>query len=397
MTGWPLDAGRFQEAFSQFPGGACVATGLDGDGAPFGVLLGGVVPVAVDSARVVLALGDDAGAVERLVGLGQWCVLLLGQGQEELVRRFSAPGPDFAGLSWRPAPSGAPILDGVACWLDCQVTQVVRDGDLAVLVARVSEVGLAANVRPILSYQGGYGDFAPGLLSAVSTGGLDGARRVAELAEGPIEVLASELGVECGVVGYEDGHTVALAVANHSPAARRTRLGYRIPVVPPLGIQFVGSPGSGLTEESWLARLGEGAEGEADLVRWQLARVRERGWSLMLDGPLSTDQLDQLVSNYTDPAHTSEQEAALLEAVRVMAPYHEPEDIIDSEIYDVIALSVPVQAPTGETVVVLRMLELPPQASGSEVRSWLSLLQEAAQSVERRLTDDRLRPVLVNH
>ena len=220
---------------------------------------------------------------------------------------------------------------------------------------------------------------------------------MAELAQGPLEALARELGVECGVVGYEDGHSVALAVANHSPAARRTRLGYRIPVVPPLGILFVNSPGSGITEESWLARLGDAANGTAYLVRQQLARVRERGWSLMLDGPLSTDQLDQLVSDYTDPAHTDEQEAALLKAIRLVAPYHEPEDIIDSEIYDVIALSVPVHAPTGETVAVLRMLELPPQASGSEVRSWLALLQEAAQSVERRLAEERLTPVPTDH
>jgi DNA-binding IclR family transcriptional regulator len=340
----------------------------------------------VDGARVVLVLGD-ADAAQRLSQSGQCCVLLLGEGQEGLVRRFSGPGADLAGLAWQPAPSGAPVLDGVACWLDCEVTQVLQDGDVTVLVAAVNEVGLSGNVRPILSYQGGHGTFVPGLLSAATTDGLDTPRRVAALAEGPIEVLASELGVECDVVGYEDGHTVALAVANHSPAARRTRLGYRIPVVPPLGILFVDSPGSGLTEETWLARLGDGAEGGVDLVRRQLARVRERGWSMMLDGPLSTDQLDHLVGDYTDAATSGEQEAALLEAIRVMAPYHEPEDILDTEVYDVIALSVPVKDPTGATLVVLRMLELPPQASGAEVRFWLSLLQEAAQSVEQRLAD----------
>jgi flavin reductase (DIM6/NTAB) family NADH-FMN oxidoreductase RutF len=381
-----LDVDRSQEAFSQFPAGACLATGRDGEGAPFGVLLGGGVPMAVDGARVVLVLGD-ADAAQRLSQSGQCCVLLLGEGQEGLVRRFSGPGADLAGLAWQPAPSGAPVLDGVACWLDCEVTQVLQDGDVTVLVAAVNEVGLSGNVRPILSYQGGHGTFVPGLLSAATTDGLDTPRRVAALAEGPIEVLASELGVECDVVGYEDGHTVALAVANHSPAARRTRLGYRIPVVPPLGILFVDSPGSGLTEETWLARLGDGAEGGVDLVRRQLARVRERGWSMMLDGPLSTDQLDHLVGDYTDAATSGEQEAALLEAIRVMAPYHEPEDILDTEVYDVIALSVPVKDPTGATLVVLRMLELPPQASGAEVRFWLSLLQEAAQSVEQRLAD----------
>ena len=77
-------------------------------------------------ARVFLVVGDaDAG--RRLAQSGHCCVLLLGEGQDGLVRRFSGPAPDLAGLSWQPAPSGAPVLQGAACWLDCEVTQAVED------------------------------------------------------------------------------------------------------------------------------------------------------------------------------------------------------------------------------------------------------------------------------
>ncbi|MBM9460346.1 flavin reductase [Nocardioides sp. zg-536] len=380
---------RFHEAFSQFPGGAYVCAVSDAAGDVVAEMPVGVVPLALEAPRVLLVLHTGSPLTGLLAEQARCSISLLAQGQEDLVRR-SAAGQVGGEGTWQHSPTGLPVVDGAACWVECEVTQTVVDGELTLVSANATDVGLAANAHPMLSYQGGYGAFLPGLLSVAPASGPEPARRVAELARGPIEALASELRVECGVFAYEDWHTVSVAVANHSPAARRTRLGYRIPVIPPLGIQFVGSPGSGVTEEEWLARLGTASQTEAALVREQLARVRERGWSLMLDGPLSVHDLDQLVSDYTNPEHTADDEAALLAAIRAMAPYHEPEELLDTELYDVISLSVPVRSPAGETLALLRVHELPRQASGYEVHSWISLLQEAAQSVEQRLADERL-------
>ena len=382
---------RFHEAFSQFPRGTYVCASVDPAGNTVAEMPEGVVPVAGDEPRVLLVLRGGS-QLARTLGEGGRCSLsLLAQGQEDLVRRSAAGQPVGEDPeTWRRSPAGLPILDEAACWVEGEVTRTFAEGDMTVVSARATGVGLAANARPMLSYQGGYGTFVPGLLSAVPSRGPESARRVAELARGPIEALASELRVECGVFAYEDWHTVSLAVANHSPAARHTRLGYRIPIIPPLGIQFVGDPGTGVTEEEWLARLGPASDAETALVREQLARVRERGWSLMLDGPLSIDEIDHLVSEYTKPDHTAEDELALRSAVRALAPYHEPADLLDTELYDVVALSVPVRSPAGETLALLRVHALPRQASGYEVHSWISLLQEAAQSVEKRLADERL-------
>lgn len=380
---------RFHEAFSQFPGGTCICAATDAAGHIVAEMPEGVVPMASDDPRVLVVLRSGSPLAE-LLGEGNRCsISLLSQGQESLVRRSAAGSMGQAPETWDRSQTELPIVAGAACWVECEVTRTFADGDLTLVSARATDVSFSADAHPMLSYQGGFGAFLPGLLSTVSASGPEPARCVAELARGPIEALASELRVECGVFAYEDWHTVAVAVANHSPAGRRTRLGYRIPIIPPLGIQFVGDPGSGVTEEEWLARLGSASHTEAALVREQLARVRERGWSLMLDGPLSLDELDQLVSDYTDPEHTPEDEVALLAAIRAMAPYHEPEELLDAELYDVLSLSVPVRSAAGETLALLRVHGLPRQASGYEVHSWILLLQEAAQSVEDRLAKER--------
>jgi flavin reductase (DIM6/NTAB) family NADH-FMN oxidoreductase RutF len=382
---------RFVEAFSQFPGGTYVCVVADPTGNVVAEMPEGVVPLGFGAPAVLLVFRSGS-HMAQLIQAGSRCsISLLAQGQEDLVQRSAAGQVGNEPETWQRSPAGLPVVDGAACWVECEVTHLFADGELTLASARATDVGLAANAHPMLRYQGGYGAFVPGLLSAVSPSGPASARRVAELARGPIEALASELRVECGVFAYEDWHTVSLAVANHSPAARRTRLGYRIPVIPPLGIQFVGSSENGITEDEWLSRLGPAASPtEVRLVREQLARVRERGWSLMLDGPLSLSELDQLVSDYTNPDHTAEDEAALLSAIRAMAPFHEPAELLDTDLYDVIALSVPVLSPAGDTLALLRVHGLPPQASGYEVHSWISLLQEAAQSVEKRLSDERL-------
>lgn len=382
---------KFVRAFSQFPEGTYVCAVVDPAGRTVSGLLEGVVPISFGSPRVLFVLRNNSSLAQLLSEGGRCAISLLAQGQDDLLQRDSGEPEGHRQGNWRRSASGLPIVEGAACWVECEVSHLYIDDEVLTASARATDVGLAASVHPMLSYQGGYGAFVPGSLSAAPMSGLEPAGRIAELARGPIETLASELGVECSVVAYEDWHTVSIAIANHAPAARPTRLGYRIPVIPPLGIQFVDAPGTGLDEAAWVARLGSASHAEAALVRAQLARVRERGWSLMLDGPVSIDDIDRLVREYTKPEHTAEDEAALLSAIRVLAPYHEPEEVLDTEFYDVLAMSVPVLDQSEETVVLLRMRELPRQASGFEVRSWIALLQEAAQSVEALLADHSSR------
>ena len=205
-----------------------------------------------------------------------------------------------------------------------------------------------------------------------------------------MELLAQELGVECSVIALVDNHWVAVAAANHSDTAWRTRLGHRVPIVPPLGVLFVDNPGNGPTQDEWLGRLGNATDEDVALARAQLGRVRERGWSASLAGRYTKEELDSFVSAYSEATHTAEQEQDLLGAIRAMAPMHEPAEILADETYDVVNLDVPVRAPSGEVLVVLRLMELPQAALGTEITFWLSMLLEAAAAIERRIQTDAI-------
>ncbi|MFF3895345.1 flavin reductase [Streptomyces sp. NPDC001812] len=379
-----LEAEDFLEVTSQVPSGACVMAAWNRQQEPVGTLLTGFTPVSQAPPSLVLVVLKDAPGVEDVRRSGRCSVAVLSEDQDALLRALSLPG-GLGSVEWRVTPQGSPVLDGVAGWLDCRVLQTHETSDTVVVVAEAIDAGLAENRRPMLRYQGGFGQFVPGRLSSLESVGAAAAQRVVELAREPIEVLARDLGVECSVITYEEDHAVAVAVANHSSSARRTRLGSRIPVVPPLGIHFAANPGSGISEDEWLAKLGDADAPEVDLVRAQLARVRERGWSITLSGPLSVPELDELVGAYSESSDIPEHTSALVDAIRSMAAYHEPEEILSDEVYDVIAMSVPVRSPSGAALAVLRLLGLPPQVTGSEVLLWLSMLLDTARSVEALL------------
>jgi flavin reductase (DIM6/NTAB) family NADH-FMN oxidoreductase RutF len=92
---------------------------------------------------------------------GVFCVNILSVGQEELCAQFARKGIDkFAGVSWQPAASGAPILDGGMAWIDCELTQTFESGDHYIAIGRVLQLDAADYGAPLVFFQGGYGHFA---------------------------------------------------------------------------------------------------------------------------------------------------------------------------------------------------------------------------------------------
>jgi len=251
-----------------------------------------------------------------------------------------------------------------------------------IVLGSVKAMGLERDTLPLLFFQRGYGRFSTGPLVIASERETLQYVRLAEAAREEIEQVATEFQVECSVVATVGTDSIYVAVADHSPQQRgRSRLGVRTPVTPPLGTLFVGNPNA-LTEEAWLARLGKTDTETIARARDQLARVRERGWSISLLGKLSPDDLEHAVDLYSNPQRTPEQERRFLSTVAAMFDLHEPLHIEDAKQYDVLHLSVPVKRPTGEVLLVLRLGQLPREISGEQVKEHLKRLQIAAVRVE---------------
>jgi 3-hydroxy-9,10-secoandrosta-1,3,5(10)-triene-9,17-dione monooxygenase reductase component len=88
---------------------------------------------------------------------GFFCVNLLSHDQLDLSNGFAAKDTDkFAGVSWRPSATGAPLLDGVLGWVDCTVYAVHEAGDHYVVIGRVMDLGVEDAPHPLLFYRGRY-------------------------------------------------------------------------------------------------------------------------------------------------------------------------------------------------------------------------------------------------
>lgn len=378
-----------EDVMSQVPRAAILLTGASTAGEGRGYLVDAVTTLTVEPPEVLIVVHAPAEGLVSLAEGERFWLSILAEDQATVVEHFSGRPEGSDDVPLLAGPGEAPIPQGSLAWLECVPRRQMWEGSTLLVFARVTVVRIERNVRPVLDYQGGYGGFLPNAITVASDCGTDEIHRAANAARADMELIARELGVECSVIACDGDSIVTLAVANASDVARVTRLGDRTPIVPPLGVLFVGSRHAELTEDAWhqaLERLGPVTPEDLARSKSQLERVRERGWSIIIDGPYRTEDLNAFIHAVTQPQHTLHDEERLYASIRAMAESHEPADLQADGVYDVHALTVPVRSATGDTIVALRVLGLPLQAEGTEVLLWISLLQEAAHSIERTLT-----------
>lgn len=378
---------RIRDALAAHPHGFTLAAVRDETGEATGVV-GTLVPASTRPPLVLFLADRTSPSLPLIRTAGRLGLNLLAHDQEPLIRSH-AP---LREAGWRPSDRGTPIVDGAICWLDCDVVDIHEVGDRFGVVGAIVDAGVERNVMPLVGFQGGVGGFVAGPLSVSSGSDRLNPLGIVDTAIDKIDLLAQELEVECSLIALDGDDTVAIAAANHSPVAWRTHLGKRVPVIPPSGVLFVGGPGSRLTEQDWLARLGAASEEDVALARRQLERARSRGWSAALVGELKAEEIDDLVTAYSESSGTPEQKELLLRAIRANAAMHEPDDFADDRTYDVLRLEVPITSAAGETLFLLRLRELPSGATGAEVKFWLRMAVETAQSISHRLASGSAGP-----
>jgi 3-hydroxy-9,10-secoandrosta-1,3,5(10)-triene-9,17-dione monooxygenase reductase component len=139
-----------------------VVTTLGADRRPVGLAVNSFTSVSLQPALVAFCVGVSSSTWPTVRAAGSFCVNILAEDQEAVSRTFASHGVDrFAGMGWRPSPSGAPILADVLAWIDCTVEAEYEAGDHRIVVGRVRELDLLHEGRPLVFYRGGYGRFEP--------------------------------------------------------------------------------------------------------------------------------------------------------------------------------------------------------------------------------------------
>lgn len=377
----PIDPLRFRQVLGHFPTGVAVVTAIGGDGEPAGMAVGSFTSVSLDPPLVAFLPDRSSTSWPRIEESGSFCVNILGAHQEDVCRTFAVKGGDkFAGLPWRPAASGSPLLDGVVAWIDCDIETVHEAGDHYIVIGRVRELDVANPNLPLLFFQGGYGRFTPASLAAWE-GDLVIQLRSADLARPAMESIAQDLGVECvasAVVG-EEMVLVASAGRLHGLLAS-TQMGQRIPFMAPLGTAFV-AWAAGAAREAWIKRLGDHATPEnIEAIEATLAAVRRAGYSLGRGSAWHTE-VGEVLAHEVPERRSRESTEMMRQLIAVLpADYETPEIRPDDEVR---TLSAPVFGPDGGVVLVLSLLSVGTPIA--DVPAYAARLREATESVAAAL------------
>jgi len=165
------DAGWFRQVLGQYPTGVSVVTGIAADRTAVGLAVGSFTSVSLDPPLVAFLPDKKSSSWPKIAAAGKFCVNILAADQEPVCRAFASKAPDkFAGLAWRPAASGSPILTGAVAWIDCDLEAVHDAGDHLIVIGRVTDLDIERPTLPLLFFQGGYGRFSPHSLGCGTRG-----------------------------------------------------------------------------------------------------------------------------------------------------------------------------------------------------------------------------------
>jgi flavin reductase (DIM6/NTAB) family NADH-FMN oxidoreductase RutF len=151
-----VDATSFRRALGQFASGVTVVTTRDAAGHPLGLTVSAFCSVSLHPPLVLVCIDHRSETNAGMRESGLFAVNVLAEGQEEVSRRFAAPGSakvqDFPFAEGR---HGLPLVGGAVAHVECGVRSFHEEGDHAVWVGEVRS--LAAHPgRPLVYHAGAY-------------------------------------------------------------------------------------------------------------------------------------------------------------------------------------------------------------------------------------------------
>ena len=145
-----------REAFSHFPSGV-VAIAAEVAGTRHGLAASTFVPVSLDPPLVSFCVQNTSTTWPKLKDLPMLGISVLGESHDDAARTLAAKtGDRFAGLETVSNDSGAVFIKGTALWLESAIEQLIPAGDHVIVVLRVTEVTVDAEVAHIVFHRSAF-------------------------------------------------------------------------------------------------------------------------------------------------------------------------------------------------------------------------------------------------
>ncbi|GII78554.1 monooxygenase [Sphaerisporangium rufum] len=153
----PISGTLFRSVMGSVPTSVAVVAGMTAGGEPVGLAIGTLTSVSLDPPLIAFCPGATSTSWPKIRATGRFCVSVLAGDQQDVCAVFASKRPDkFAGLSWSVAGNGAPRLDDVVAWLECDLEAEHAAGDHSIAIGRVTRLGSGTGEVPLVFLGGRY-------------------------------------------------------------------------------------------------------------------------------------------------------------------------------------------------------------------------------------------------
>jgi flavin reductase (DIM6/NTAB) family NADH-FMN oxidoreductase RutF len=147
---------EFRRVLGHFATGVTIVTTRDTDGRATGLTVSAFCSVSLDPPQVLVCVDHKSQSYPALRDGAHFAVNFLGDGHEEVSRRFATTRLDkFEGVPHNFGKYGSPLIEGALAQLECRIVSRHVEGDHTILVGRVEEARNGAG-DPLLYFRGKY-------------------------------------------------------------------------------------------------------------------------------------------------------------------------------------------------------------------------------------------------
>lgn len=145
----------FKECLGCFSTGVTIISTIHND-LPMGVTINSFSSVSLTPPLVQFSLKKGSYAYEAFNNSDFFAVNILSQGQRSISERFSTPVNNWDDTPYRTEKSGAPILDKIIAYIECDKEKVYEGGDHSIFLGRIVNMKKVSDAKPLIFFQGEY-------------------------------------------------------------------------------------------------------------------------------------------------------------------------------------------------------------------------------------------------
>ncbi|MDP1627603.1 flavin reductase family protein [Parvibaculum sp.] len=158
-----VDQAEYRNALGSFATGVTVVT-TKAAGAPVGTTVSAFSALSLTPPLVLVALALKSETLAHIKRAGFFSVNILSAGQDDIATCFSKANGSakFEGISHRDGQNGAPLIDGVAAAIECDLEDSLAGGDHEILVGLVRAASVDPNPVPLVYYRSAFAELTVG-------------------------------------------------------------------------------------------------------------------------------------------------------------------------------------------------------------------------------------------